>query len=1078
MLRTRRLPVLTFVLVSAAVAACGGGRDDARPNFRLVLHDGPSADVDEVWITFDQVSVKPDEGSWLVVDETVQTVDLKSLTGGAAATLALATLPQGLYGEIRLHISQAHVVAGGVEQPLTIPSGSTSGLKLQAAFEAPECGAVQVTLDWDLAAHLHVNKGRGYLLQPTIAVDTTIDDSACCDDPPCTRLGNCLVTARDVEGDRDVAAAVAAGVCTVVAELPPSTPQTRAYPPPGMPRLPGEDGTPHPRSGDDGDNDGIPDGTEMQLARRFFPNLNMHFGTYEGTINADRSVYYGDATYAPGTSGHLAFAARVWGGGAWPECPNGANKCIEIRYTIAYNWDLGDDLFGDDHRGDSEFYAVLLQRAPGTSWDTAKDDPSVWYRIMDFMSAHKCTPVDSSRFRWSAPQGGAAPVWAAEGKHANYPSQSACNGGGFLGADDCGDHRVWVPRGAATAELANSGMPEFQIDPFIPFPGSCKLCAPAGSYNVWDMGLDFANSTAYGKHMKSCLWWDSGDFGCGTCPYGGSAGPGGGCAATGDACGQAPDGCFCDAYCILLGDCCPDACSACGVCPGVCGDGICEGTEDACCTADCPPACGDGICGGGEDCTTCPDDCPECGVDLCGECAATGGACGQAPSGCWCDAACVTFKDCCSDSCDACGVCGPDCGNGVCAPGVEDNCTCPADCPPVCGNGTCDCEESDATCPSECGCGATAGACGMAPEGCFCDAACVGLHDCCADACDACGNCDPCGNGVCAPFVEDSCNCPADCPPVCGNGACDCGETDWTCPSECGCAATGNTCGQAPNGCRCDPVCGSYGDCCADACVSCGSCDGTPGLGCGDTFCSPGIEDNCNCPSDCPPVCGNGMCDCHENCVTCPGECGACAPGCGDGTCEPGVENCLNCPPDCPCAAGTSCSAGMCLGPTCGDGACEAGETCDSCPSDCGDCPVGCGDGACEPLLEDCATCPVDCGPCGGGCGDMVCAPVIEDCGNCPGDCPCWMPGTRCEAGMCVLYCGNGTCEPFVEDNCNCPVDCPPVCGNGMCDCAEDCITCPSECGSCGPTCGDGSCDYPESCFSCAADCGPAPCSP
>ena len=39
-----------------------------------------------------------------------------------------------------------------------------------------------------------------------------------------------------------------------------------------------------------------------------------------------------------------------------------------------------------------------------------------------------------------------------------------------------------------------------------------------------------------------------------------------GCAAPG-ACGaQAPAGCFCDPACIGFGDCCPDACSACGVC--------------------------------------------------------------------------------------------------------------------------------------------------------------------------------------------------------------------------------------------------------------------------------------------------------------------------------------------------------------------------------------------------------------------------------------------------------------------------------------------------------------------------------
>jgi rhodanese-related sulfurtransferase len=46
---------------------------------------------------------------------------------------------------------------------------------------------------------------------------------------------------------------------------------------------------------------------------------------------------------------------------------------------------------------------------------------------------------------------------------------------------------------------------------------------------------------------------------------------------------------------------------------------------------------------------------------------------------------------------------------------------------------------------------------------------------------------------------------------------------------------------------------------------------------------------------------------------------------------------------------------------TCGDGICHVGESCSTCPEDCGGC---CGNGLCEPLAgEDCEICPLDC-PC------------------------------------------------------------------------------------------------------------------
>jgi hypothetical protein len=71
-------------------------------------------------------------------------------------------------------------------------------------------------------------------------------------------------------------------------------------------------------------------------------------------------------------------------------------------------------------------------------------------------------------------------------------------------------------------------------------------------------------------------------------------------------------------------------------------------------------------------------------------CQDTGSCGGMTPSGCWCDAACINYGDCCFD--------GP--------------CTTPD--------------------PHSC---FASGACGgQAPGGCWCDAACAGYDDCCADA--------------------------------------------------------------------------------------------------------------------------------------------------------------------------------------------------------------------------------------------------------------------------------------------------------------------------------------------------------
>ena len=59
--------------------------------------------------------------------------------------------------------------------------------------------------------------------------------------------------------------------------------------------------------------------------------------------------------------------------------------------------------------------------------------------------------------------------------------------------------------------------------------------------------------------------------------------------------------------------------------------------------------CGDDSCDAGETDITCPEDCG---------CQAIPGFCDDtAPYGCYCDAACVDFGDCCSDACSHCGYC-------------------------------------------------------------------------------------------------------------------------------------------------------------------------------------------------------------------------------------------------------------------------------------------------------------------------------------------------------------------------------------------------------------------------------------
>jgi hypothetical protein len=323
------------------------------------------------------------------------------------------------------------------------------------------------------------------------------------------------------------------------------------------------------------------------------------------------------------------------------------------------------------------------------------------------------------------------------------------------------------------------------------------------------------------------------------------------------------------------------------------------------------------------------------------------------------------------------------------------------------------------------------------------------IHAPLSGACDdgnACTTDDTCQDGSCQPGANlCACTTDADCLAydngnlcdgilACVDGACAIaqGSTVTCSPPSNPCLAA--TCEPKTGICLESPLANGSpcfdGDLCTlvDSCLD-GVCTGSTTWVCDDA--NACTQDSCDASSgclfaaipNCGKECGDGQCTVGESCVSCPDDCGACDPVCGDGFCQ-GAEHCSSCPFDC-----GSCDA------VCGDSACTDTESCTTCPTDCGVCPDSCGDGFCQEA-ESCQNCPEDCGNCAPVCGDGQCH-ASESCTLCPQDCGA----------------------------------CPAQCGDGQCNGTEDCATCQQDCGACNAVCGDGQCNGSETAINCHADC-------
>jgi hypothetical protein len=312
-----------------------------------------------------------------------------------------------------------------------------------------------------------------------------------------------------------------------------------------------------------------------------------------------------------------------------------------------------------------------------------------------------------------------------------------------------------------------------------------------------------------------------------------------------------------------------------------------------------------------------------------------------------------------------------------------------------------------------------------------------------------CGD-DGCG-GKCG-------ECPVEAP-YCVNFLC----TDVCTPDcagkQCGDDGCGSLCGECPVGDTCvDGVCpGLYG-CTAHPEPGC------PGCPCEECVCQ--LDAFC-CDSSWDEICA-GLCmnDCGQNCdVQAP---------CGNGVCGDAGETCQTCPEDCGCTDPQVCFAGTCCQPDCEGASC--GD--DGCGGICGSCPDSewCQEGVCVPGQPGCI--PSEAPGCNGcACEACVCEKDAFCCDT-QWDNICTLVCVE-QCGGCepVVGCGDNFCDPVDHEDCeNCPEDCgcqgEDICIDKSC-CTKDCDGkqcgddgCGGQCGDCG----DGYC-HQEMCYEDGAHC-------
>ncbi len=128
--------------------------------------DSVNVDIRQVRVNFTDDTVN----GWVDLATYAGVYDLLGLQAGVDTLLAVGTVPTSTLKEIRFVLgSNNSIVVAGVNYPLTIPSGSESGLKIKVNKKLN--GTLETLLiDFDAALSIHQTGQGNYQLRPVLRI--------------------------------------------------------------------------------------------------------------------------------------------------------------------------------------------------------------------------------------------------------------------------------------------------------------------------------------------------------------------------------------------------------------------------------------------------------------------------------------------------------------------------------------------------------------------------------------------------------------------------------------------------------------------------------------------------------------------------------------------------------------------------------------------------------------------------------------------------------------------------------------------------------------------------------------------
>ena len=163
--------VFCLAVLLVGFVACQKDNEKGTTDLKIRLTDNPynatevNVDIKEVLVT-----MRDDSTGWVSLNTNTRVYNLLGLQNGVDTLLAIGTVPTGTLKEIRFVLGTNNsIMINNVTYPLTIPSGSESGLKIKVNKQL-NTSIDSLLIDFDAALSIMQTGNGDYKLKPVLKI--------------------------------------------------------------------------------------------------------------------------------------------------------------------------------------------------------------------------------------------------------------------------------------------------------------------------------------------------------------------------------------------------------------------------------------------------------------------------------------------------------------------------------------------------------------------------------------------------------------------------------------------------------------------------------------------------------------------------------------------------------------------------------------------------------------------------------------------------------------------------------------------------------------------------------------------